>query len=77
MANVTIGKVTIRMRGVARADARRAIANLGPALQRALGGSNAPISSATKLDVRVTRGGGTLADRIAAPLAKSLRGGSR
>ena len=77
MANVTIGKLAIRMRGVSRADARRAIANLGPALQRALARSNAPITSATKLDVAVPRGGGTLADRIAGPLAKSLRGGSR
>ncbi|MEO8845428.1 MAG: hypothetical protein ABI591_34050 [Kofleriaceae bacterium] len=77
MANVTIGKVEIRMRGVSRADARRAIANLGPALQRALAGSTAPITSATKLDVKVARGGSALADRIAAPLAKSLRGGSR
>jgi hypothetical protein len=77
MANVTIGKLAIRMRGVSRADARRAIANLGPALQRALAGSNAQITSATKLDVKVPRGAGTLADRIAGPLAKSLRGGSR
>jgi hypothetical protein len=77
MANVTIGKVAIRLRGISRTDARRAIANLGPALQRALAASTAPITSATKLDVKVARGPGTLADRIAAPLAKSLRGGSR
>jgi hypothetical protein len=77
MANVTIGKVSIRMRGVSPTDARRAIANLGPALQRALAGSTAPIAPAAKLDVKVPRGRGALADRIAGPLAKSLRGGSR
>jgi len=77
MANVKIDKISIRMRGVSPADARRAIANLGPALQRALASSTAPIASAAKLDVKVARGHGALADQIAAPLAKSLRGGSR
>ena len=77
MANVTIGKVSIRMRGVSRADARRAIANLGPALQQALATPAPPIAPAAKLDVKVPRGRGPLADRIAVPLAKVLRGGSR
>ena len=77
MANVTIGRVSIRMRGVSRGDVRRAIGNLGPALQRALATSTTPIAPAVKLDVKVPRGRGALADRIATPLAKALRGGSR
>jgi hypothetical protein len=74
---VKIDKLSIRLRGVSRADARRAIANLAPALQRALAGSSGTITPRTELTVRVPRGSGALADRIAVPLAKQLRGGSR
>jgi hypothetical protein len=77
MAKVTIRNVSIRMRGVSRVDARRAIGSLGPALERALVSSTAPIASAATLDIKVPSGRGRLADRIAVPLAKALRGGSR
>ncbi len=75
MSKVKIQQVSIRMRGVSPRDARRAIANLAPALQRALAGGDAPIAAGERLDVRVPRGPGVLADRIAAPLAAALRGG--
>jgi len=75
MTQVKVGKLSIRMRGVSQADARRAIANLAPALERALASPTAPIVARPQLDVRVPRGPGPLADRIAAPLASALRGG--
>jgi hypothetical protein len=71
---VTIDKLSIRMRGVSPAEARRAIAGLGPALQRALAQSPAPIARQARIDVKVPRGRGALADRIATPLAAALRG---
>ncbi len=74
MAQVKIDKLSIRMRGVSRANARRAIAGLAPALQRALAQSQAPISPQARIDVKVPRGRGVLADRVAAPLAAALRG---
>jgi hypothetical protein len=74
MAQVKIDKLSIRMRGVSRADARRAIAGLAPALQRALAQSTAPIAAQRQVDVRVPRGPGALADRIAAPVSAALRG---
>ena len=77
MPAVKIDKLAIRMRGVSRAEVHRAIANLAPALQRALAQTSGTIAPQPKLDVRVPRGAGPLADRIAAPLAKRLRGGSR
>jgi hypothetical protein len=77
MTNVKIDKLSIRMRGVSRADTRRMAANLAPALQRVLATSSAPIAPARELDVRVPSGRGALADRVAARLAQRLRGGSR
>ena len=75
---VKIDKIAIRMRGVSRAEVRRAIANLAPALQRALASSTAPIASQKTVEVRaLPRGTGTIADRIAMPLARALRGGRR
>ena len=75
---VKIDKITIRMRGMSRADARRGIANLASALQRALASSTTPIASQTTVEVRaLPRGAGTIADRIATPLARALRGGRR
>ena len=71
---VTIDKLSIRMRGVSRADARRAIAGLGPALQRALAQSQGTIAPQARVDVKVPRGHGSLADRIATPVAAALRG---
>jgi hypothetical protein len=71
---VKVDKISIRMRGVSARDARRAIANLGPALQRALAQSQAPITSQAHVDVKVGRGPGALANRIATPLAAALRG---
>jgi hypothetical protein len=58
---------------VSRADARRLAAGLAPSLQRALAQAQAPIASQATIDVRVPRGRGVLADRIAAPLAGALR----
>ncbi|MEJ7603335.1 MAG: hypothetical protein WKG01_35940 [Kofleriaceae bacterium] len=75
MSKVKLQQLSIRMRGVSPRDARRAIASLAPALQRALARSDAPIAERERLDVRVPRGPGVLADRIAAPLAAALRGG--
>lgn len=78
MPNVKISKLTIRMRGVSRADARRGLANLGPALQRALATSAEPIADRRTVEVRARpRGTGTIAERIATPLARALRGGTR
>lgn len=74
MAQVKIDKVSIRMRGVSRADARRAVAGLAPALERALAQSQAPIAPQARVGVQATRGRGALADRIATPLAGALRG---
>ncbi|MFT3692971.1 MAG: hypothetical protein QM831_07510 [Kofleriaceae bacterium] len=71
----TIDKLTIKLRGVSKSDARRLASQLGPALQRAIGTS--PLQSAKQLDVKVPNGRGALADRIATPLAKAMRGGSR
>ena len=75
MSKVKVQQVSIRMRGVSARDARRAIANLAPALKRALGRGDAPVAAQERIDVRVPRGPGALADRIAAPLAAGLRGG--
>jgi len=75
MSNVRIKQLSIRMRGVSASDARRAIANLAPALQRALARSDAPIVGRPSVSVSVPRKPGALADRIAAPLAAALRGG--
>jgi hypothetical protein len=76
--NVKISQITIRMRGVSRADARRGLANLGPALQRALAAGSEPIVDRRSVEVRAQpRGTGTVADRIAKPLARALRGGTR
>ena len=75
MARVQIDKLTIRMRGVSRTDARRAVANLAPALQRALASSQTALVPQAKVDVAVPRGPGALADRIAGPVATALRGG--
>ena len=78
MPNVKIDKLVIRMRGVSRGEAQRAISNLAPALQRALATGTEPIISRTTATVRaLPRAAGTLADRIATPLARALRGGSR
>ena len=78
MRNVKIDKVTIRMRGVSCGEARRGIANLGQALQRALAASAEPIAARPSVEVRaLPRGTGTIAERIATPLARALRGGSR
>jgi hypothetical protein len=75
MSKVRINQLSIRMRGVSARDARRAIANLAPALQRALARSDGTIAGRPNVDVKVPRGPGELADRIAAPLAAALRGG--
>jgi hypothetical protein len=76
--SVKIDKITIRTRGVSRAEARRGVANLATALQRALGSSTAPIASQNTVEVRaLPRGTGTIAERIATPLARALRGGRR
>ncbi len=75
MSKVKIQQVSIRMRGVSPREARRVIANLAPALKRALDRGDAPISGRERIDVRVPRGPGALADRIAAPLTAGLRGG--
>ncbi len=76
--DVKISQLTIRMRGVSRADARRGLANLGPALQRALTASTGAIADQRSIVVRAQpRGTGTIAERIATPLARALRGGTR
>ena len=75
MAKVTIDKLTIRLQRVSRADARRLASQLGPSLQRALGTSQEQMKPQRQVDVRVKRGTGALADRIATPLATALRGG--
>jgi hypothetical protein len=78
MANVKIGKLSIRVRGAARTGVRNIATTLGPALQRALATTaTAPIAARDNLEVAVPRGRGPLADRIATPLARGLRGGSK
>lgn len=75
MPSAKIDKLTIRLKGVSPADARRLASQLAPALQRALGASRDQIVSQRQVDVRVPRGSGPLAQRIATPLAAALRGG--
>lgn len=77
-AKVKIDRLVVRMRGVSRAEAQRAVANLAPALQRALASSTEPITSRASVEAcALPRAAGTLADRIATPVARALRGGSR
>jgi hypothetical protein len=78
VANVKIERLTIRMRGVSVGDARRAAVNLAPSLQRALAASTEPIVPRRSVEVKAApRGTGTVADRVATPLARALRGGGR
>ena len=65
MPKVRLDQLTIRLRGVSAADARRAVDALGPTLARQLSAANPT----------TTVGKQALADRIAAPLAARVRGG--
>jgi len=62
---IRVNQLTIRLRGVSPAEARRAVDALGPALARQLSAARPA----------TTVGKQALADRIAAPLAARVRGG--
>jgi hypothetical protein len=69
MPKIRLDRLTLRLRGVSVAEARRAVTELGPALARRMQGSAAATSTIV--------GKAPLADRIAAPLTDRLRGDKR